>query len=73
MVPIRLVLRRSHSEVLLPRWSFGFFVVELLIFVVGGFALGWQDWLIGISFPFAILAADAVIRRVSFAPMHPAW
>ncbi|MGI8501685.1 MAG: ATP-binding protein [Hassallia sp.] len=66
-------LKRSRPEVLLPRWSFGFLVVELFIFIVGGFALGWQDWLIGISFPLTILAADAVIRRVSFAPMHPAW
>ncbi len=66
-------LRRSHSLVLLPWWSFAFFVVELLVFIVGGFSLGWQDWLIGISFPLTILAADAVIRRVSFAPMHPAW
>jgi PAS domain S-box-containing protein len=66
-------LQRERPEVRWGWWSGGFFLVELLVFIVGGLSLGKRDWLISILFPLTILAADAVIRRVSFAFMHPAW
>jgi len=66
-------LQRGRPEVRWGWWSGGFFLVELSILIVGGLSLGKRDWLISILFPLTILAADAVIRRVSFAPMHPAW
>jgi PAS domain S-box-containing protein len=64
---------RRRSEVKWPWLSLGFFLVEVVILVVGGLAWGWRDLLIGLLFPMAILAGDAVIRRISFPLFHPAW
>jgi len=68
-----LWLRRRRQEVLLPWWSLGFCVVETVILFVGGWAWNWQDLLMGLVLPLAILAGDAAIRRIRFAPLHPSW
>lgn len=70
---LALWLRRKHPEVLWPRLSLGFFMAEVCILVVGGLAWGWQDLLIGLVFPIAILLADAAMRRIPFPPFHRAW
>ncbi|MBD1814404.1 ATP-binding protein [Microcoleus vaginatus DQ-U2] len=72
-VHLGLWVRRDRPEVLWPWWSGGFFLVETVVLIVGGLAWNWQDLLIGLLFPVAILAVDAAIRRISFAPFHPAW
>ena len=68
-----LWLGRGRSEVRWPWWSGGFFAVNAIFLIVGGLAWSKQDVLIGLLFPIAILAVDAAIRRIAFAPFHPAW
>ncbi|MEG4572665.1 ATP-binding protein [Microcoleus sp. N3A4] len=72
-VHLGLWLRRDRPEVLWPWWSLGFFLVETVVLIVGGLAWNWQDLLIGLLLPIAILAVDAAIRRIAFPPFHPAW
>ncbi|WP_242072370.1 ATP-binding protein [Microcoleus sp. FACHB-68] len=73
LVHLGLWLRRGRPEVLLSRLALGLFLIEIVILVVGGSAWGWQEFLIGFLFPLAILAADRAMRRIAFAPFHPAW
>ena len=68
-----LWLCRSKPEVLWPWWSLGFFVVEAVVLVVGGLAWSWQNLLMGLLLPIAILAVDAAIRRLSFPPFYLHW
>jgi PAS domain S-box-containing protein len=56
-----------------PWWGAGFFFLVAVVLVVGGLAWSWEDVTIGLLLPVAILAVDAVIRRISFAPFHRAW
>ncbi|MBW4576629.1 MAG: amino acid permease [Aphanothece sp. CMT-3BRIN-NPC111] len=72
-VHLALWLRRDKPEVLWPWWSGAFFLVEAVVLIVGGLAWDWQDLLIGLFLPIAILAADAAMRRITFPPFHPAW
>jgi len=68
-----LWLRRGLPEVRWPWWAAGFFVFDAVVLAIGG--LGWsrEDITIGLLFPVAFLAVDAVIRRIQFAPLHLAW
>ena len=68
-----LWLNRSRPEVRWPWWSLCFFIVEAVVLLVGGLTWGWQDLLLGLLFPIVILAGDAALRRISFAPFHPRW
>ena len=68
-----LWLRRGSPEVRWPWWGAGFFFLVAVVLVVGGLAWSWEDVTIGLLLPVAILAVDAVIRRISFAPFHRAW
>jgi PAS domain S-box-containing protein len=68
-----LWLRRGSPEVRWPWWGAGFFFLLAVVLVVGGLAWSWEDVTIGLLLPVAILAVDAVIRRISFAPFHRAW
>ncbi|WP_373537967.1 ATP-binding protein [Microcoleus sp.] len=70
---LSLWLRRGSPEVRWPWWSLAFFIVDAVVLVVGGLAWGWQDFIIGLFFPLAILAVDAGISRIAFAPFHPSW
>ena len=63
---LALWLRRNQPEVRWPWWSLGFFLVEIFVLMVSAKILGWQDMLLGLFLPLAFLAADAVIRRLSF-------
>ncbi|MEG4233888.1 ATP-binding protein [Microcoleus sp. Pol11C3] len=68
-----LWLRRGSPEVRWPWCGAGFFFLVAVVLVVGGLNWSWQDVTIGLLLPVAILAVDAVIRRISFAPFHRAW
>ncbi len=68
-----LWLRRGRPEVRWPWWSLGFLIVEAIVLVMAGFAWGWQDVLIGLLLPLAIFVIDEAIRRIPYAPFHPAW
>ncbi|MBD1886183.1 ATP-binding protein [Microcoleus vaginatus] len=64
---------RDRPGVRWPWWSGGCFLVETVILIVGGLAWNWQDLLIGLLLPIAILAVDAAIRHIAFPPFRPAW
>lgn len=68
-----LWLRRGKPEVRWAWLSLVFFLVEAVVLVVGGLAWSWQYLLIGLLLPIAILAVDAALRRLKFAPFHPQW
>ncbi len=73
MLHLTLWRRRGKPDILFSHLSLGIFLVEVVILCVGGFAWGWQDFLIGLGFPFGVIAIDAAIRRVRFAPFRAAW
>ena len=73
LLHLGLWLRRDRPEVRWPWLSLGFFGLESLAFVVGGWNWGWQDFLLGLGLPIAILMADQVVRRVPWAPLRPDW
>ncbi|MDB9513758.1 amino acid permease [Kamptonema animale CS-326] len=73
MFHLSLWLRRDKPEIRWPWWSLAFFVVDAVVLVVGGLAWGWQDFIIGLFFPLAVLAVDAGMSRIAFAPFHPSW
>lgn len=68
-----LWLKRGEPGVLWPRLSLGFAIFESIALIGGGLAWNWQDLLIGLLLPLVILAGNALMRRISFAPFHPAW
>lgn len=72
-IHLGLWLRRGIPEVRWPWWSLGFFIVEAVVLIVGGLAWSWQELLSGLLLPIVILAGDAALRRISFAPFHPQW
>ena len=65
--------QRSQTAILFPRWSLVFCVMEVIVLVVGGFAWGVQDLLMGLLLPIAILQADRVLRRFSWQILKPRW
>jgi PAS domain S-box-containing protein len=70
---LALWLRRTSPEVQWPWWSLGFAIVELVVLIAGGLAWSWQDLVIGLLLPVAVLAVDAAVGRLSFGLFHPAW
>ncbi|MCL1467937.1 response regulator [Argonema galeatum] len=64
---------RSVPLALWPWWSLCFCLLDGIALLVGSWAWGWQDLLIGLLLPLAVLAVDAAIRHISFPPFHPAW
>ncbi|MEH2096206.1 ATP-binding protein [Nostoc sp.] len=73
LLHLGLWLRRDRPEVLFPRISLAILLLEVVVLVVGGFAWGWLNLLIGLLFPIGVMGIDAVIRRVNFPPFHPSW
>jgi signal transduction histidine kinase len=73
LMHLALWLHRGKPEVLFPHLSLGLFAMEAIILAVGGLAWGWQNFLVGLLFPFGIIGFDAIIRRARFAPCHPTW
>jgi PAS domain S-box-containing protein len=68
-----LGLNHKNPQTLLARTTLGIFGVEVVIFCVGGWAWGWQDFLLGIAFPIALLGMDQVLRRLPIAILKPHW
>ncbi|WP_242020711.1 ATP-binding protein [Microcoleus sp. FACHB-1515] len=68
-----LWLRRDRPEVIWPRGSIAFFTVECVVLVVGGLAWSWQDFLLGLLLPAAILGMDVLIRRLDWPVFQPQW
>lgn len=72
-VHLALWLRRKDPDVRWGRLSLGILCIEFMVLVVGGVAWGWQDFLIGLILPMALIALDAIVRHIPFAPFQPAW
>ena len=70
---LALWLRRDKSEVRWPGLSLGFFLAEAVILVVGGLAWGWEDLLLGLLFPIAILVGEFIIRHIPLPMFHLGW
>jgi len=65
--------QRGQTGILFPRWSLVFCVMETVVLVVGGFAWGVQDLLMGLLLPIAVLKGDQVLHRVSWNVLKPQW
>jgi PAS domain S-box-containing protein len=68
-----LGLNHKNPHTLLARTTLGIFVGEVVIFCIGGWAWGWQDFLLGLLFPIALLTIDQVIQRLPVAIFKPNW
>jgi len=65
--------KRNNSEVLFPQLSLGLCGMELGVLLVGGWAWGLQDLLIGLLLPIAILIVDRLSRHIPWQPLDPQW
>jgi PAS domain S-box-containing protein len=68
-----LWLQRRQPEVKWAWWWLIWCVIDAFVIIVGGSAWGQQELLLGLLFPIAVMAIDSGIRRLRFAPLHPAW
>ncbi|MDZ7963094.1 MAG: ATP-binding protein [Aulosira sp. DedQUE10] len=65
--------QRAKLDVVLPRLTLGIFLLEIVIFLVGAYAWGWQDFLIGFLAPFMVLAIDVLVRYIPINIFKPSW
>lgn len=68
-----LWLQRHRSEVLWPRWSLGFCLIEAVILVVGGIAWSWQDWMVGLLLPLVILSVATWLPCLPLPVFNLSW
>ncbi|MCS6814522.1 MAG: PAS domain S-box protein, partial [Cyanobacteria bacterium] len=66
-------LNRNQPEALWPRWSLAFLVVEGAALIIGGLAWSWLDLVIGLLLPIAVLAVNAMLIYIPFAPLRASW
>jgi PAS domain S-box-containing protein len=66
-------VRRDRPEALWSRWSLGFCSVEIAVLIVGGIAWGWEDWLIGLLLPIAVLLMNGAINKSRLFCFQPDW
>lgn len=64
---------QQRSAVLFGRSALGFCILEIIVLVVGGFAWGVQDLLIGLLLPIAVLCLDRALRQFSWQILKPQW
>lgn len=72
-VHLGMWLRRGHAEALWSWGSLGFGLMEMGVLIVGGLAWGWQDLLIGLLLPIAILLINTALHRSRVPLFQPAW
>jgi signal transduction histidine kinase len=65
--------RRNEPNHFLPHLALGIFLGQAVILLVGGVAWGWENFLIGLCGPFAIILLDAIIVQISWAPLRATW
>ncbi|MEG4456327.1 ATP-binding protein [Microcoleus sp. N9_A1] len=68
-----LWMQRNDPVVRWGRLSLALLVVEFISLVVGGAAWGWMDFGLGLLLPLVVIAIDAAIRRIPWAPLHLPW
>jgi PAS domain S-box-containing protein len=65
--------KRYQIDVLWPKLSLVFFVLEAVILSVTAYAWGWQDFLAGLLAPFVVLVIDAFVRYVPLPVFRSPW
>jgi signal transduction histidine kinase/FixJ family two-component response regulator len=73
LMQLALWLQRGKPGVFAPKLALGIFLVQSVVLFVGGLAWGWQDFLIGLFTPVAILLIDTAVRKLPFAPFKAQW
>jgi len=66
-------LNARKEECRWPFWSLGCFLVEAIVLLVGGIAWNWQDFLLGLFIPAALLVADRLLRQINLIWLKPQW
>ncbi|MBW4565159.1 MAG: amino acid permease [Mojavia pulchra JT2-VF2] len=73
LVHLGLWQQRAKFDVVLPKFTLGIFLLEVIILLVGSSAWGWQSSLIGLLAPFFVLTIDALVRRIPIAIFGANW
>ncbi len=68
-----LWVQRRHPATRWAGWALVFCGVELVVLVVGGLAWNWQDWLMGLVFPIAILLLNTIIAKSHWRWFQVSW
>ena len=69
LLHLGLWLQRGKPEILFPRLSLGLFMLEVVVLVVGGYAWGWQDFLLGLVAPVGVVAVGYTSAPYSFCSL----
>ncbi|MEA5577164.1 ATP-binding protein [Anabaena sp. UHCC 0451] len=65
--------KRNQLDILFPKLSLGFFIIETIILLVTAYAWGWQDFLAGLFAPFVVLLIDVLVRYVPIPIFRSHW
>ncbi|MBD2338852.1 amino acid permease [Calothrix sp. FACHB-156] len=65
--------QRAKLDVVMPRLTLGIFLIEIVILLVGAYAWGWQDFLIGFLAPFGVIVIDALVRYIPINIFKSSW
>lgn len=68
-----LWLNRGKPQVLWPKWSLAFLILEAIALLVGGWAWSGTDFIIGLTLPALFIVGDRAIVRLPWAIFHPPW
>lgn len=73
LMQLALWWRRRDTKVLWPKLAFGVFIGQTIVLIIGGWAWGWQNFLIGLLAPVLILAVDRIVAQITWGPFQPRW
>ncbi|MBD2690497.1 ATP-binding protein [Anabaena catenula] len=65
--------KRNQPDILWPKLSLVFFIIEAVILLVTAYAWGWQDFLAGLLAPFVVLLIDALVRYLPIPIFRYHW
>ncbi|MCM2408725.1 ATP-binding protein [Anabaena sp. CCAP 1446/1C] len=65
--------KRNQADVLWPKLSLVFYILEAVILLVTAYAWGWQDFLAGLLAPFFVLVMDAFVRYLPLPIFRSHW
>ncbi|MGI0489287.1 ATP-binding protein [Pantanalinema rosaneae CENA516] len=66
-------LNRGRPEARWANWSLGFFSLEAIVLVVGGWAWGWRELAIGLSLPVLVSIIATQVPRLPISMVQPTW
>jgi signal transduction histidine kinase/CheY-like chemotaxis protein len=73
LMQLALWWRRREPNVLAPHFALGIFILQAIVLLVGGWAWGWTDALIGLLAPVLILCIDAIVAQIPRGPFQAIW